>query len=192
VYKDSITASHYALDSHAHRKREPNRVHLDGFLSHPSAPYTVPFGVMVPKKVEGLLTPVPVSGTHIGFSTLRMEPCWMALGQAAGVAASLSIGDNVPVRKVDINKLQSELLGQSAVLIYYRDASPSHPHYAALQYFGLRGFIPGWKAELDAPVSAEDAESWRKAAGVTEAAAFDAGKTTRGEYLTALHQKVAK
>ena len=53
-------------------------------LSYPSAVYTVPYGVMVPKRVGNLLLPVPVSGSHIGFSTLRMEPCWMAMGQAAG------------------------------------------------------------------------------------------------------------
>jgi predicted nicotinamide N-methyase len=49
---------------------------------------------MVPKQVDNLILPVPVSGSHIGFSTIRMEPCWMALGQAAGVAASLAIDDH--------------------------------------------------------------------------------------------------
>ncbi len=105
LYANSITASHYALDSHAVRKREPGRVHLDGFFSYVSKPYTVPYGVMLPQKVDNLLTPVPVSGTHIGFSTLRMEPCWMALGQAAGVAASLSVEAGVPVRKVNVEQL---------------------------------------------------------------------------------------
>lgn len=88
IHQSSITASHYALDSHAVRKREEGRVHLDGFLSYPSAVYTVPYGVMVPKEVGNLLLPVPVSGSHIGFSTLRMEPCWMAMGQAAGIASA--------------------------------------------------------------------------------------------------------
>ena len=45
---------------------------------------TDPLGVILPRNVDNLLLPVPVSGSHIGFSTLRMEPCWMALGQAAG------------------------------------------------------------------------------------------------------------
>lgn len=40
-----ITASHYALDSHAVRKREPGKIHLDGFLSYPSAVYSIPYGV---------------------------------------------------------------------------------------------------------------------------------------------------
>lgn len=49
LHKESITASHYALDSHAARKREEGRVHLDGFISYPTAVYTVPYGVIVPK-----------------------------------------------------------------------------------------------------------------------------------------------
>ncbi len=140
VHSNSITASHYALDSHAVRKREPGRVHLDGFFSYPSSPYTVPYGVIVPREVDGLLTPVPVSGSHIGFSTLRMEPCWMALGEAAGVAASLSIADNVDVRKINVARLQQTLIKNNAVLIYYKDVRPDHPQFAALQFFGLTRF----------------------------------------------------
>jgi len=184
VYANSITASHYALDSHAHRKREPNRVHLDGFLSHPTVPYTVPIGVMVPKKVEGLLTPVPVSGTHIGFSTLRMEPCWMAMGQAAGVAAVQSIKADKPVRQLDVQAVQDELLKQGAVLIFYRDVKPGHPNYAAIQYWGLRGLLPEWEAKPDAPVTAEQAKKWETASKL----AVDVKPgATRGQYLQALY-----
>lgn len=119
IHWDSITASHYALDSHAVRKREPNRAHLDGFFSYPSKPYTVPYGVMVPDAPIGnLLSPVPVSASHVGFSTLRMEPCWMAMGQAAGVAAALCIEDGVGAAALDISKLQAELLEQGGLLFY--------------------------------------------------------------------------
>ena len=34
IHKDSITASYYYLDSHATRKREENRVGLEGFFSY--------------------------------------------------------------------------------------------------------------------------------------------------------------
>lgn len=190
LYSTSITASHYALDSHAVRKREPGRVHLDGIFSLESKPYTVPYGVIVPEKVDGLLTPVPVSGTHIGFSTLRMEPCWMALGQAAGVAASLSIEDDVSVRKVDTGKLQQQLLKQKAVLIYYTDATPAHPHFQALQYFGLQGLLPEWSARLDEPVNGADAARWIAAVGQKTPAQYQPNKTTRGELLELLYQAV--
>lgn len=186
IHATSITASHYALDSHACRKREADRLALEGFFSYPSKPYTVPYGVMVPKKVDGLLTPVPASATHIGFSTLRMEPCWMALGQAAGAAASLAVSQGVEVRKVDLARVQRELLRQKAVLIYYRDVTPDHRHFQAVQYFGVRGLLPAWEARPDEPISAADAAAWSQAAGLKQALSFQPGKTTRGEYLTRL------
>jgi hypothetical protein len=142
IHKDSITASHYALDSHAVRKREPGRAHLDGFLSYPCAPYTVPYGVIVPDApLSNLLSPVPASASHIGFSTLRMEPCWMALGQAAGVAAAICIDDKVAAEHVNISKLQHELLKQKAVLFYdpklWEESEAAN--FSAIQLQGLQG-----------------------------------------------------
>lgn len=147
VHATSITASHYALDSHAARKRETGRVHLDGFISYPTAVYTVPYGVIVPKEVENLLLPVPVSGSHIGFSTLRMEPCWMALGQAAGAAAAIAIDRATPVQKVPIKLLQQRLLDENATLIYFKDIRPGDPGFAEAQRLGLQGKIAGWSVE---------------------------------------------
>jgi hypothetical protein len=189
VYRTSVTASHYPLDSHAVLKREPGRVHLEGFFSMMTQPYTVPYGVIVPRKVDGLLTPVAVSGTHVGFSTLRMEPCWMALGQAAGIAASLSIEAGVPVRDVDVARLQDELIRQGAVLIHFRDARPGHPQYPALQYWGLRGLLPGWEARLDEPVDEETAAGWIAASGAGTPAAYRPAATTRGALLDLLYRQ---
>lgn len=162
AHAESITASHYALDSHAVRKREKGRVHLDGFLSYPSAVYTVPYGVMVPKEVDNLLLPVPVSGSHIGFSTLRMEPCWMAIGQAAGVAASMAIDSKVKVQNIDIPSLQEKLIDQKATLIYYKDVDYTSPHFRLVQQMGLRGYLPGWNASLDEPIDAETLSAWKR------------------------------
>lgn len=185
IHADSITASHYALDSHAVRKREPGRVHLDGFFSHPTAPYTVPYGVIVPKKVDGLLTPVPVSGTHVGFSTMRMEPCWMALGEAAGVAAALSIRDQVPPRKAPIADVQDTLLRHGAVLVHFRDVKPDHPTWPQLQKLALRGLIPEWKAQLNRPVTAARAAELAAALGKPAPKVIE-GKTTLAEVLLSL------
>ena len=189
IHADSITASHYALDSHAHHKREPGKVHLDGFLSHPSSPYTVPYGVMVPKKIDNLLTPVPVSGTHIGFSTLRMEPCWMAMGQAAGAAASIAIADNTTPRAVEVKKIQSELLKQGAILIHFTDAKPGDAHYVALQRAAVAGLLgdANYVANLKKPVDEATAKEWIAKSGFKGEAKYEAGKTTRGEMLEMLY-----
>lgn len=147
VHNTSITASHYALDSHAAHKREEGRAHLDGFISYPTAVYTVPYGVIVPKDVDNLLLPVPVSGSHIGFSTLRMEPCWMALGQAAGAAASLAIDGDSSVQDISISDLQNRLLDEKATLIYYENLTPDDPNWRKAQIKGLSEENIGWVYE---------------------------------------------
>ncbi len=186
IHPSSITASHYALDSHAVRKREQGKIHLDGFLSYPSAVYTVPLGVIMPKEIDNLLLPVPVSGSHIGFSTLRMEPCWMALGQAAGVAAALALeGNTVKVQEVDQSKLQEVLIGQNATLIYYKDVDPSNPDFKMVQYMGLKGYLPGWEASLNSAVSAADLELWSKLSNNN--ALKVAKKATRGTLLNKIY-----
>lgn len=178
VHASSITASHYALDSHAVRKREKGRVHLDGFLSYPSAVYTVPYGVIVPKEVDNLLLPVPVSGSHIGFSTLRMEPCWMALGEAAGIASAIAIDKQVKMKNVPVEALQSGLIDQKSTLIYYRDIAHSNPNFKLVQTLGLKGYLPDWEARLEEPVDAETLAQWKRLSNL-ELKTIEAGKTTR-------------
>lgn len=183
LHSSSVTASHYALDSHAVRKREAGRIHLDGFFSHPTAVYTVPYGVMVPRKIENLLFPTAVSGSHVGFSTLRMEPCWMALGEAAGTAAALAVDARTDVRGIAADSLQGRLLRHGATLVYLRDMKPGDPDYAQVQRLALRGFFPGWEAGLDRVTDEETARLWSSLAGCEVTAD---GKTTRREWLRRL------
>ncbi|MEI7767040.1 MAG: FAD-dependent oxidoreductase [Phycisphaerae bacterium] len=165
IHADSITASHYALDSHATRKREANRVHLEGFFSYKTQPYMVPLGVMQPREVENLLFPVPASATHIGFSTLRMEPCWMALGEAAGVVAGLARQQNTPATSIKAPAVQAELLRHGAVLAWFEDVPVTDPDFPALQRCALRGLFPSFKAELDTPVGESLAGLWGRILG---------------------------
>jgi len=188
IHSTSITASHYALDSHAVRKREEGKIHLDGFLSYPSAVYTVPYGVMLSKQIDNLLLPVPVSGSHIGFSTLRMEPCWMAMGQAAGIAASIAIDDASHVRYVDSKKLQRALIRQKATLIYFRDIGLSDPDFALSQVMGLQGYLPGWEAKLDQPIDEQTAANWKLLSGMN--LSIKAGTSTRRSVLSEIYRQM--
>ena len=185
VYANSVTASHYALDSHAGRKREPGKIALDGFFSYPSAVYTVPYGVIVPQGVSNLLIPVPASATHVGFSTLRMEPCWMALGQAAGVAASLAIDRRTPVAAVPVDELQRHLVAAGATLMYYKDVPAGHPRFALVQHMGLRGYLPDWEARLDDPLDPATAARWSELSGLRIDHPAD---KTRGDVLQAIYE----
>ncbi len=181
VHPSSITAGHYSLDSHATRKREQGKPVLEGFLSYKTKPYTVPYGVIVPRVTENLLCPVPVSGTHIGFSTLRMEPCWMALGQAAGIAAGLMLESGLPARELPVERIQQALLDGGATLIYFEDVKAADPDFGMVQVMGLKGYLPGFRARLDETADAQTLAGWKALSGVETTAVAEA--TTRREAL---------
>jgi len=131
---------------------------------------------------------VPASGTHIGFSTLRMEPCWMALGEAAGEAINVSLDQGTSLRDANVVALQRRLLAAGAVLSYYDDAAPGDAQFEALQFFALRGFLgDSYQADLDAPVSDEDRANWTAWANSPDLAGFSG---TRGQLLGKLYSDV--
>ena len=89
-------------------------------LDHITRPYEIPYRIMIPEELDGLIVPVAAGTTHVAYSSIRMEPTWMALGQAAGTAAHLAIADKVAPRHVDAAKLQ-KLLVQNGQIIHHQD-----------------------------------------------------------------------
>jgi hypothetical protein len=79
-------------------------------------PYQIPYRIMIPRRIEGVIVPVAASTTHVAYSSIRMEPTWMALGQAAGTAAHLAIEHDTTPRRVPIGKLQQALAEAGQVL----------------------------------------------------------------------------
>ncbi|MEX2214821.1 MAG: FAD-dependent oxidoreductase [Phycisphaeraceae bacterium] len=92
--------------------------------------YHVPYRAIVPKPGEcsNLLVPVALSCTHVGISSIRVEPTWMILGQSAGIAGALATKLGVAVQEIPYQKLRPRLLAQKQVLDLPRlpaGASPS-------------------------------------------------------------------
>jgi hypothetical protein len=79
--------------------------------------FQIPYGCLVPAKLDNLLAAGRcVSADFPLADTLRLIPiCWVT-GQAAGVAASLSIKDKCKPREVNVGKLQNILRQQGAYL----------------------------------------------------------------------------
>jgi hypothetical protein len=102
------------------------RIVSDGFVRNEGdmqvavKPYQIPYRAMLPKRteVENLLVPVAFSASHVAYSSLRMEPQYMILGQAAGVAAKMAIDAGTSVQTIDTVALTARLRVQGVVMEY--------------------------------------------------------------------------
>ena len=77
--------------------------------------YNIPLGTLIPLEVENLLVSGrSLSSTHVAHASARCGAMAMALGQASGTAAAVALKTNTPIRKVDIAKVQEELVRAGA------------------------------------------------------------------------------
>jgi hypothetical protein len=125
--KDSIAMGSYNSDSHnIQRVAMPDgSVRNEGDVQVPVQPYEIAFGTILPKKnqVQNLLVPVCLSASHVAYSSVRMEPQYMMLGQAAGVTAAMAIKEKTAVQDVDVATLQTRLRSQKAILHIEQEAT---------------------------------------------------------------------
>lgn len=136
---DPIGMGSYNSDSHNVQRI----VTKDGFVTNEGdmqvavQPYQIPYRVMLPRRNEArnLLVPVCFSASHVAYSSLRMEPQYMILGHAAGVAARMAIAGRLAVQDVDHAALTRRLLEQGAVIEYH----PSPPRPAWKGFKQLEG-----------------------------------------------------
>jgi len=119
---DVIGMGSYNSDSHNVQRFVNARgfAENEGDMQVPVQPYQIPFRVMLPKRAEAenLLVPVCFSASHVAYSSLRMEPQYMIIGHAAGVAAAMAIKGGVAVQQVSVPELQKTLKSEGAVFNY--------------------------------------------------------------------------
>lgn len=95
---DGIAMAAYTMDSHNCQRIVLNKngkymvknegdVEIDGGL-----PYPISYRSLTPKREQctNLLVPVCCSASHIAYGSIRMEPVFMGMGQAAGLAVSFA------------------------------------------------------------------------------------------------------
>jgi len=79
--------------------------------------YQIPYRILVPKTVDNLLVAGRcVSCTHEALGSLRVMPQCGVMGQAAGVAAVLSLRADCPPRRLDAKSIQQELQRQHCIV----------------------------------------------------------------------------
>ncbi|MCE9520225.1 MAG: FAD-dependent oxidoreductase [Verrucomicrobia bacterium] len=147
LHADSVAIGVYNVDSH-HVQNPTMRPEprsgpgaAEGTLHtfDITAPYQIPYGALLPRERKGIIFPVGISSTHIAMSSIRMEPVWSELGQAAGVAAALAITRGVELADVPVPAIQKELLRQKCALIFFSDLPADAPAFYAVQRLSLLG-----------------------------------------------------
>ena len=115
VYKEDVihVGSHF-IDCHHAARYVSGSGHIinEGRIWKVGTRFDIPYRAITPKAGEcsNLLVPVCASASHVAFCTIRLEPTWMHLGEAAGIAAVMAGKSGKSVQAVDVKSLQARLL----------------------------------------------------------------------------------
>jgi hypothetical protein len=111
--EDPIALGSYAMDSHYTQRLDVSGdTRVEGsFYFAPPGPYPISYRSITPMKAEAanLLVPVCVSASHVAYGSIRMEPVYMMLAHAAGVAAVQAAHGQVAVQDVAYGLLRDQL-----------------------------------------------------------------------------------
>ena len=109
-FEDAIAVAGYPVDIHHAKGGDCTMLFCEDA-------YQIPYGVLVPQTIDGLLVAGRCSAMdHEAMAATRVMSTCMALGEAAGVAARIAIADGVEVSGVDVAKVQQALLENGAFL----------------------------------------------------------------------------
>jgi hypothetical protein len=118
--QDSIGMGSFIMDSHAVSRlvSQDGSVIDEGNFDVPVRPYQIPYRSLVPRpdQCPNLLVPVCMSASHVAYGSIRMEPQYMIMGQACGLAAVQAARKQIAVQDVDVPALQTRLREQQQVL----------------------------------------------------------------------------
>ncbi|MCR5003716.1 MAG: FAD-dependent oxidoreductase [Bacteroidales bacterium] len=109
-FSDVIAVGGYPVDIHHAKGGDCTMVFLNDS-------YDLPYRVLVPEKISGLLVAGRCSSmNHEAMAGTRVMSTCMALGEAAGTAARVAIESGKAVADVSVEKVQKELLLNGAYL----------------------------------------------------------------------------
>ena len=119
---DSVALASYTLDCHPDARLAVNGVTVTegGIGTSVPQPYPVSYRSIIPKagQCNNLFSTFALSASHVGFSSVRLEPVFMMTSQSAGTAAAFAIDDNVAVQQLNYSKLAAQLLSDGQILTW--------------------------------------------------------------------------
>lgn len=186
IRPDSIAITEWYIDVHAcSDERLPGTLHEGKIMLHSETfPGQLPYGAILPKGLDNLLVPVCVSSSHVAWSTIRLEPTWMNIGEAAGYAAVLAVKQGIAPADLDTDELVRTAANGRVMVSFFNDVdvSAEEEWVPAVQYFGTKGFFPTYDARLKEPLDLATAELWVKGFKTLRQGTLDAGDLAKKLY----------
>ena len=109
-FKDTIAKGTHVIDIH-----KPDSIAQD--CINLKQEYNIPYGVLVPVNSKNLITAGrTICSDNSAFGSLRVMATCMAMGQAAGTAAAISIQNNCSMCEMDTELLVEKLREQGAIV----------------------------------------------------------------------------
>ena len=110
-------------------------------------PFPISYRSLTPKREEctNLLVPIALSASHIAYGSIRMEPVFMVLGQACGIAVSLAEDMVQEVDAVQVRDMMQTdpYMDGSVADVIIDDGDPAIEYYGSwVQTKGRRGYGP--------------------------------------------------
>ena len=112
-----------------------------------------------------------IMAAGIAWGAVRLEPVWMEIGDAAGLAAGLAKKYGVTPAALDADLLVRALCEAGFLVSFFNDKQPLLPE---LQYFGTKGFFHDYNARLDEVLRAATAKVWAEGFAKLRAGRLDA------------------
>lgn len=117
---DAIAMGSFPMDSHHFQRvaSPAGTVVNEGFIIKLLArPYHLPYRCITPQRRQctNLLVTICCSASHAAYSSIRMEPQYMMLGEAAGLAAALAARERAPVQDMGGPSLRDALAAKGVI-----------------------------------------------------------------------------
>ncbi len=111
-FEDRIAVYGFGMDVHNRNENEHGN-----FKIEIAEKYYIPYRSLLPKNCDNLL----VAGKTLSCESqavggMRCMPAAMSMGQAAGIAASMAVAENILPREINVSALQEKLKNAGAII----------------------------------------------------------------------------
>ena len=183
VHHDAVAIAEWIMDSHDCTPGRVSGAEGDGFtsLSEYTRPSQIPYRSLFGESLDNLIMGLAISATHVVWGSIRVEPCYMHIGETAGHAAAMALEQGRSPADLDVSALQRRLAENQVMLTFFNefDMATDQPWVAAVQFLGTKGLFGSFDACPDDALTEPVAGNWARIFGELLDDSVEAGAWAR-------------